>query len=417
MRLLPPSSYRISNLHATKAAEFLRALEARGIYDLQFHPAPFEMEIEDFDALQRELRIVLGAVTQITRRVFRGSVDAHAQFLRLNALQRMFATFPQIHKRDLIARPDLICGKNGLKALELNIGSGIGYLPETYLYHLYATMNEPLSGLTILNPLPAFKSLLASRGDSVVYLDSAPVVADPVRAALNRLWIEDVTSGFTRLKRPSNACTVFLGFSTYQLEDRLVSGEATLLHLLRKHAHQLLCPPSSVLLESKLNLAILSDPAYGKFFSARQREAADRLIPWTRPVTLAVAEQVAKSPRKYVLKRAADRGGNSFVACGQCGPTELDARLKQALVDGDWLAQQKVEPAALKSSSISAQHELDRGNYAVIARAVFVGSRIVGTHCSTAIGGVDELVSAKGWSGLAIRRTNGASRLARNLRE
>ena len=334
-------------------------------------------------------------------------MEAHARYLRLNRLQRLFADFPLVTADSLIARPDLVQGRDGLRVLELNVGSGVGYFPEAHLYQSYAASHLVLLGAHLGDPLAAVRKLL-SRWQSVVYLDSDPVHPDHTRAALNRLWIWKVRRDLNVRSVPGRSSALFLGFSTYQLEDRLVRGESSTWDLLKRHASRIVCPPSTVLLENKLNLVLFSDARYAKYFDREQIAAFKRLVPWTRHMDWRVAKKVLLSPAGYILKRAGDRGGNSLVLCGNCTHAELQYRISRAVEDGNWIAQKYVEPEMLNSPSMSASHSSAMSLVGAIARVFFIDGCIAGIHCSTSPD-LLALAAANGWSAVAIIGANGTT--------
>ena len=386
--------------HATR---FLRSLEARGITVSRFHPLPLVADASAHSRLESDLRLVFDAACAITDRVFGASAARHADYLRLNRLQRQFAEFPRARREDLIARPDLMIGDGGKpRLLELNAGSGVGFLPEAHLYARYLHGFAGQAGGTVLDPLPAFSALLGRAGDSVVYLDSAPAAPDRVRSALNKLWILEATRNVRRVDSPGRHASVFLGFSTYQLEDRVQRGERALLDMLRRNASRIILPPSTVLQENKLNLAILSDPAWRRFFSREEREAVERILPWTRLLDARLAKDVAANPGRYVLKRAADRGGNSFIACGGLSSRDLAARLAFAVEDGNWVCQAFEAPRSFASATADAYGRVQHCDCHAILRAIIVGERVEGMHLSTSQQRVEDLVQARGWSSLAV---------------
>lgn len=406
LRLLEPPAHLADVLLPT-AHKFLRNLEAKGIQTPPFHPAPFQITVRDRLVLERDLRIILRAACEITQRVFGGSVDAHARYLRLNRLQRLFADFPLVSAEALIARPDLMHGREGLKLMELNIGSGVGYFPETHLYRSYAASHSDLLDACLEDPLPAVQTML-SRWQSVVYLDSEPVHPDRTRAALNRLWIWNVSRGLNVCRVPNRSSALFLGFSTYQLEDRLICGDTFIWDLLKKHSSQVICPPSTVLLENKLNLVLFSDARYAKYFDREQVAAFERLVPWTRHLDSRTSKKVLQTPSAYILKRAGDRGGNSLVLCCQCTKAELQYRMSRAVEDRNWIAQKYVEPQALSSSSVSVLHSKPLKLVGTIVRVFFIDDRIAGIHCSTSED-LHALAAANGWSAVAIVGASGAA--------
>lgn len=111
----------------------------------------------------------------------------------------------------------------------------------------------------------------------------------------------------------------------------------------RDHAVCMINPFRCKILHKKASLAVLSDEANADFFSAGEREAIARSIPWTRVLeerhTVYKGERVdllpflVKHKDEFVLKPNDEYGGKGVVLGWEVGSEEWEADLQSALVE------------------------------------------------------------------------------------
>ena len=112
--------------------------------------------------------------------------------------------------------------------------------------------------------------------------------------------------------------------------------------------------PFSGYLGDKRNLALLSQAAEGDVFDAAEKELIHRHVPWTRAVSNVEATlHGAKAPllahvrerRAWlVLKKGFGMKGEQVFIGKSCSSAEWEGALQTALAEGDWVAQEYVEP-------------------------------------------------------------------------
>jgi hypothetical protein len=111
----------------------------------------------------------------------------------------------------------------------------------------------------------------------------------------------------------------------------------------RNRAVCMINPFRCKILHKKASLAVLSDEANAHFFTAKERAAIDRYIPWTRVLeerhTVYEGERVdllpflAKNKDEFVLKPNDEYGGKGVVLGWEVDSDEWEAALKTALVE------------------------------------------------------------------------------------
>ena len=84
------------------------------------------------------------------------------------------------------------------------------------------------------------------------------------------------------------------------------------------------------LLHKKMSLALLSDPRYERLYTAAQRAAIRRHIPWTRRVRPDLAEEIARRRETLVLKPNDEYGGKGVVLGWTVDQAEWEATIEVA---------------------------------------------------------------------------------------
>lgn len=112
--------------------------------------------------------------------------------------------------------------------------------------------------------------------------------------------------------------------------------------------------PFSGYLGDKRNLALLSQAAEGDVYDDAEKELIHRHIPWTRQVadieatlhgeTKPLLAHVRNRRTWLVLKKGFGMKGEQVFIGKSCSHAEWEAALQTALTEGDWVAQEYVEP-------------------------------------------------------------------------
>ena len=96
------------------------------------------------------------------------------------------------------------------------------------------------------------------------------------------------------------------------------------------------------LLHKKMSLALLSDPRYGRLYTAGQRAAIRRHIPWTRRVTPELEEEISRRRETLVLKPNDEYGGKGVILGWTVEQAEWDAAIGVATTQS-YVVQEAVE--------------------------------------------------------------------------
>lgn len=111
----------------------------------------------------------------------------------------------------------------------------------------------------------------------------------------------------------------------------------------------------SKMIHKKALFAVLTNDAYARLFTAEEREAISRHVPWTRKVRVGnteyggrridLLEFVARERDRLVLKPNDDYGGHGIYIGWNTDEAGWHDALRHALADGDYLVQERVSTA------------------------------------------------------------------------
>ena len=118
---------------------------------------------------------------------------------------------------------------------------------------------------------------------------------------------------------------------TRALRDAYIAGKVCVVNSFR-----------AKLLHKKMSLALLSDPRYERIYSARQRAAISRHIPWTRRVRPELAEEIARRRETLVLKPNDEYGGKGVVLGWTVDQAEWETTIDVATTQS-YVVQEAVE--------------------------------------------------------------------------
>ncbi len=121
------------------------------------------------------------------------------------------------------------------------------------------------------------------------------------------------------------------GDDTRALRDAYVAGDACVVNSFR-----------AKLLHKKMSLALLSDDRYARLYTAAQRTAIRRHIPWTRRVRPELAEDIARRRETLVLKPNDEYGGKGVVLGWTVDQSEWEAAIEVATTQS-YVVQEAVE--------------------------------------------------------------------------
>ncbi len=141
------------------------------------------------------------------------------------------------------------------------------------------------------------------------------------------------------------------------LVHELLAREDEVRPLLQAYQDRAVCmvnSPRDKLFHKKAIFALLTDERYGSLFTAAEREAVRRHVPWTRRVTdssttfggktVDLLDLVRRERERFVLKPNDDYGGAGVVVGWEGSDGEWDAMLQKAL-DGVYVVQERVPVA------------------------------------------------------------------------
>ncbi|HSS62036.1 MAG TPA: hypothetical protein VLK30_11345 [Candidatus Limnocylindrales bacterium] len=121
------------------------------------------------------------------------------------------------------------------------------------------------------------------------------------------------------------------GDETRVLRDAYVAGAVCVVNSFR-----------AKLLHKKMSLALLSDDRYQRLYTPAQRAAIRRHIPWTRKVSLDLADDIARRRETLVLKPNDEYGGKGVVLGWTVGQSEWEAAIDVATTQS-YVVQEAVE--------------------------------------------------------------------------
>jgi hypothetical protein len=279
-----------------------------------------------------------------------------------------------------ISRVDAIMTETGFKAIEINIGGGMGGLSLGYLGALYKQQ-------------PLIKRFLASRGYEASYLEStelelAHMVSEVQAAGIDddeiNLGILIATPGhvlhyhhpkwiyeqaYERVKAdwdpPLKGKIAVFDRHHYEARDGKIWAEGVPLHAIAEHQNVgtpndlfrafksgelvLFSGPPANLLCDKRYLALLSSMAETELLLPDEKVTIDRFLPWTRMVqpgqvrfeanTGDMAEVLLRARQRLVLKRVDTSSGQDVVVGPFASVANWEETIGRALREGNWLAQ------------------------------------------------------------------------------
>lgn len=351
------------------------------------------------------------AVSQLIRsipeRIFHNDAE------RMAAVFGLDKTFVQLMLRhpdgiaEALARGDFILGPSGFKCLELNIAGNLGGLDTSLIADMIlgtpairrfvdelGRQGRRVTHQDSLRPLARYiadRALAAGLSDGVVNTLLAVRNPDAKRAELNPFYQQEYRAALAALSPPLEGELFISGYEGVTIEGGILYRNGVRLHALiegdmgKSEMAALRCfklrtlhlynGPITFLLAAKSVLAVLSEQAESDAFSAEERAAIERHVPWTRrlvpgPVLRhgerADLERLVLARREeMVLKKARSSSGKDVVPGAALSPQEWEQMVAQALSGGDWVVQELVahSPYLFQNGETACPHNVIWGPF------------------------------------------------------
>ena len=369
------------------AREHLLRLAARATADphLQtttnspFLTRPMFLPAADRDALETDLAAVQQLLLSLPDRLFDGDVDRMCAHLGMPPSQQMAIEETWLDQRVMLSRSDLIRGREGFRAVEINVHSSLGGI-DSGPWHR-AMLDEPVFSLfadrerlSYVDPVDGIAGALrgAARSAGLGSFPSLAVVDWPTSYStfaprLTRLADQFRSRGFDAFtchagelsasggRLSARGRRVDILYRTFVI-DQISEDPSLLIPIFTAHrAGNVLLAMGFVaeLIGNKAALAMLSDPRFGDSFDADEQHLIARVVPPTRFVRdgptiwngdrtslLTMAERCRED---LVLKPS---GGYSArgVTPGWLTDPESWRQALGAAVDQPWVLQERVTP-------------------------------------------------------------------------
>jgi acyl carrier protein len=423
---------------ATPQEAFLRfveknpeALERASFAELEHHNVGSSYPLQPWPALADAARVaemervstgIARLIKSLPRRVFGNDPERLHDFYGLGspALARLLVQEPD-GLAATIGRGDFLDSSAGLQCLEFNMLSALGGWEARLWSEAYLRV-------------PVFARFLREEGLRVACRDTVELLlthvvtearelgmtggeinlalVTPERAAAHgqhlQGWLAGRYAETVRREAPGAQGTLVVaaypelrersGFlwagdrrihAAVELHDEGTAAQA--LRCFRAGTLKLFNAPIRVVLTDKRNLALLSERAEsGDLLSPAERELVQRHVPWTRRLAAAAATrngrevwlpELALAAREELVIKKARAGRGSAVHMGAGTPEAAwRERVEQALVEGDWIVQERVEPLP----AIHQQGERGSGPHDVLWGLFVLGERYGGGFLSLA---------------------------------
>ncbi len=321
-------------------------------------------------------------VKSVFQRLFRGDWQKMARILDLDPdLVQMHMTEPTGIEY-AISRSDWLLTPEGLKCIEINMGS-----------HLGRWSTDRFSAIALKHPL--VKAFLEERGETPqVPPTTSMVLAHLTETALARGFYKDKVLNIgicipdpdskrvgehdpdlyqrefkqilaSKAPAMSGQClcgTVdeleargyelhirghYIG-ALYEAQDKDITNAAYRCAKSGKLA--LFTGPLTPILSDKRTFAFFSDPRYQRFFNAEERAFIQRHIPWTRQVKdinvlwrgreVTMPDLLRREQSSLVLKASRSLGGQDVIIGRETDEQGWNESIENALCRGDWMVQE-----------------------------------------------------------------------------
>lgn len=350
-----------------------------------YAPRPVLLSAPEIERLTRDLEVLRGALHSLPRLLFGGDIAAFAaangmRKAQIRAIERSSAAVPDTATS--MARADLYADRSGFRLMEFNMGSTIGWDGGDICRGILADPEfsrfAAEEGLRFVDT--AAEQVRTIRRETGLAPDARPFVAltewpsnleemGAYLGALVDLWkahgIEARPCHVGQLVRRDGRLwlddrPVDVVYRYFMMEDLLDDAADALLEpllgALEAGEARMFTSLESELYGSKASLAMLSDRAHRRLFSAEQLDVIDRLLPWTCPVTsgnvvledgseVPLLEHALERQHELILKPTLLHGGQGVVPGWSSEITAQDWRtLLLDAVDGPYVLQRRIHP-------------------------------------------------------------------------
>jgi len=343
--------------------------------DHAYPRAPVVMPAAFFEQTQDHLRQLVDLMSEVPRLLFDSDLSRMLELYRLPDRYAAVMGDPAGTVVSRFARPDGVVCNGVFKVIETNIDTGIGGIFETDLlcqmHRGSPAMREVASRwrLELVSPLDAFTRFFVRSGGSWAFWDIDDRADEP--------FLVEMAVEMVKVMRASGAKVCFATSSEIEPRDgRILAGGVEVDRLYRGFActHLLTLfeeitgviervprfdevvegQLGSHLVENKINLALVSDPANRHLLSSSQRQLVDAVVPWTRrvrdmEVVLPDGDRgslpafLDQERERMVIKRGVSfRGRDTFIG-KETPAVEWSEVIARALADDDWIAQELLE--------------------------------------------------------------------------
>ncbi|GAB3227401.1 hypothetical protein GCM10027447_18470 [Glycomyces halotolerans] len=343
---------------------------------------PALLEADEVRRLDHDLPLLLSALQSLPERLFDGDRAAFAEHLGWTGpalpelLRRLSGPAVPLGRADLVRSPD------GFKTVEFNTSSSLGSFEFGELCR--ATLQDPdfaefseRAGLDYLDPLRSMVDTLLEAGGrrpsdrpviALVKWVTSPVAVDPSLFVdlMADLGFDLVTCRVDQLEYRGGALrcggrridVLYRAFllKTAAADPRAAQILEPVSRAVADGAIDLFSPLDADLYGTKSCLAMLSDPRHRDVFTAAEREAIDRTLPWTRRLADAVADvdgeaeplldHVAANRTELVLKPSIGHAGQGVVAGWLTDRDQWEADIRAAAAAGDHVVQRRARSVA-----------------------------------------------------------------------
>ncbi|HEY7144587.1 MAG TPA: hypothetical protein VH637_10090 [Streptosporangiaceae bacterium] len=351
---------------------------------LQYLSRPVLATRADAGQLYADVETVRGMLVSLPDRLFGGDLAAFARAAGATGYQNDALTASRSDPMSPQARADLYEEAGGFQLMEFNMGSALGGMENAdvcrvMLRHPVLAAFAAAHQLTFTDT--AAQQIASLRAASGFGPGTTPVVAvtDWPSSYHSKLggYMRQLAVRWRDYGLDAHAChagelevrggrvwlagrAVDVISRMFMLDYLLEPGAAELMDPLLAAAARgqvaMVTPLDSELFGSKIGLAMICDERNQAEFTAAERAAAGRLVPWTRqvrpgPVTLADGRQAdlldyaAGHQQELLLKPALSYGGQQVLAGwdARTSPALWRERLSQA-VNGPYVLQRRIRP-------------------------------------------------------------------------
>jgi hypothetical protein len=284
--------------------------------------------------------------------------------------------------KNLLSRGDFIFSGSGLKCIEYNMTASLGgweldilesYYRRIPLISKFLKENDVrirrnhffsvLFGFLVDRALKKFSNDIKRINIAIVMPTNAPLYDEPY---LNESYENFFQQKNSPLKGKIIVCTFdqldTINDSVFYKDERIhiiiemTVGIVPFLILLAAESGNILLynGPISVIMSSKLNLALLSEHEDSDIFSLNEREVIKKYIPWTRKIMpgkttyrnreISLIDFILSYKDKLVIKPSSGAEGEGVYLGHMVSDRQWDILIKKAAANKNYVVQEYIEP-------------------------------------------------------------------------